>query len=32
MLWGVSEAETVALVRGEGSVLVVAALLEADNI
>jgi hypothetical protein len=32
MLWGVSEAETVALVRGEGSVIVVAALLEADNI
>jgi hypothetical protein len=32
MLRGVSEAETVALVRGEGSVLVVAALLEADNI
>jgi hypothetical protein len=32
MLRGISEAETVALVRGEGSVLVVAALLEADNI
>ena len=32
MLRGISEAETVALVRGEGSVLVVTALLEADNI
>jgi hypothetical protein len=32
MLRGISDAETVALVRGEGSVIVVAALLEADNI
>ena len=32
MLRGISEAETVALVRGDGSVLVVTALLEADNI
>jgi hypothetical protein len=32
MLRGISDAETVALVRGDGSVLVVTALLEADNI
>jgi hypothetical protein len=32
MLRSVSDAETVGLVRGEGSALVLAALLEADNI
>jgi hypothetical protein len=32
MLRSVSDGETVGLVRGEGSALVLAALLEADNI